>query len=407
MVNKLIPDHLLDALYQATNISPNNNVFTQNQLARLPIPVLGLDNIISWTSDCLQDTQNQINSIIAGQFGPNGNTNQFLVYTEPNVLGAVSLQDMLTTLGALNFDGSKINTGTIYGQSIRPLSIADQQIGNVSGVKVLPATIALSKLSLPTDQACIIGSTTTNGGSVYYQSLSPWLVATGRATDNGISAQTLDVIWANTANTFTGAKITPNTITGVQIAPNTITGVQIAPGSVPLSDLQSSGYLGVVCSSNNNYAYQEVSLGALQVITRTTGASSLTAQNLSTIFNNEDGHPYDGSQLQDGSVPPSKLAPDPTRAFAWGKIDGRGNVLNGYNIQSVDRNSAGKYTVKFLSAAPNNKYAIIMNAVNGDGSEFSHGYPYDETQTTGQFDVWTKKSGLYSDTGFYITVFSL
>ena len=107
------------------------------------------------------------------------------------------------------------------------------------------------------------------------------------------------------------------------------------------------------------------------------------------------------------SVPPSKLAPDPSRSFAWARVDGEGSVLNGYNIQSVVKNSDGKYTVKFLSAAPNTNYCITMNAFNGNGqNSINVAYPYEGTQLTGQFDCWTKASGVYAKTGFYVAVFS-
>lgn len=407
-VNYTIPDHLLDQLYVATNSSPNSDVFTQNKLQRLPIPVLGLDNITSWLSDCLQDAQKQINQIEVQGIGVQGNQNQFLYFSADNVLGAINLQDMLNALGALVFDGSNISAGTIYGKSIRNqtitgeniknLTLEDAQINNVSGIKILVGSMPFSRLVAPKSASVLGGTTTTN---LWYEvSVGNYQIVTKLPQNGGTSAVGLDTIFNNTPGTpFNGSKLTPASINGA---------IAITSNSTPLGVMKSAGTAtSVVCGRTTDQKFVEVNLNALQVISVLSNGTTPSAMNLSTVFNNEAGTPYNGSQLTDGSVPYTKLAPNPVTAFAWARVDGSGNVLNGYNIQSVVKNSDGKYTVKFLSAAPNTNYCLTMTAFNGNGqNSINVACPYEGTQMTGQFDCWTKSSGVYSNTGFYVAVFS-
>jgi len=405
-----IPDHLLDLAYQAWYGSPNSDLFTRNQLQRKPIPPLGLDNLALWTSDALQDLSETLAGINREKIGVEGQKLELLYFSDDEgTLQAISLQDLINSLLVpLALDGSNIGEETIYGASLRKNTLKKDHYGlqsiETEAIKDLAVTAAklagsipFSKFVKPTT-ASVIGGTTTNGGSWYEETVGDYQVVSKKPGNNGTKSVDLSYLWDHVPDTFDGGKLDPASIDG---------SIAMMSNKTPLATMKSAGTAAsVICGRTTDQKFTEVALGNLQVISKVTNGTSPSAVNLSTIFNNEGGTPYNGSQLTDGSVPPSKLAPDPSRSFAWGNIKGDGSIKNGYNIQSVVRNSAGKYTVKFLSAAPNNKYAIIMNAVNGDGSEFSHGYPYDGTQTTGQFDVWTKKSGLYSDTGFYITVFS-
>ena len=356
--------------YVPAQVLPNYNRY--QSLGKFPPTPQQLDGDLNAIMDFINTLSQAINETAAA--GLPGAANPLNANALVTTDGAGNIS--WTLVNAANLDVNAIQTQNIQNQAITPpkiqvRAVGTQQIalggvltenigvGAVMGNNISNYTIPLLKLSLPNAQACIIGSTTANGGSVYYQTLSPWLVPTGRPQDYGVTGQTLDVIWSNTANTFTGAKITPNTITGVQIA----------PGSVPLSDLQSSGYLGVVCSSNNTYAYQEVSLGALQVITRTTGALSLTAQNLSTIFNNEAGTPYNGSQLQANSVTTTQIQASGT-AFpvCMGSVNANASLNCSLNIQSIGKNGTGLFKINFLNSVANTNYTCLPVVNDGSGS---------------------------------------
>ena len=52
--------------------------------------------------------------------------------------------------------------------------------------------------------------------------MGDWQIAVKRAQDNAPTAQTLDVIWSNTANSFNGAQITNNSLSGNKILDNSI-----------------------------------------------------------------------------------------------------------------------------------------------------------------------------------------
>jgi hypothetical protein len=67
----------------------------------------------------------------------------------------------------------------------------------------------------------LIAGTPTN--NAYYEiPMGDWQIAVKRAQDNAPTAQTLDVIWANTANSFNGAQITNNSLSGNKILDNSI-----------------------------------------------------------------------------------------------------------------------------------------------------------------------------------------
>lgn len=410
MPNLTIPDYLLTRKYDPENDSPNSDVFSQNNQARQPIPVLGLDNTLAWCSDVFQDFKTQIDAIVVDQIGVNGTAGQLLAFVNDDVLGAVNLQDALTALGAPIIDGSNITINTIYGNSIRNSSIPTNKLidgcattpkiadGAITPPKIPANSIPFTKFVVP-QNAAVIGGTTTNGGSWYEVAVGNYQIATKKPQNNGVTAVSLAEIWSGTNGTFDGAKITPESIDG---------SIAMQSNSTPLGTMKSAGTTtSVVCGRTTDQKFVEVTLGNLQVITKTTNATSPSAQNLSTVFNNEAGTPYNGSQLTDGSIPPSKLAPDPTRVFAWARVLEDGTVDNGYNVQNVTVNSAGKYTVRFTRVAPNTKYSVSMNAFNDDGGAYINvANLYEGTQTTGQFDCWTKKSGVFTSTGFYIQVFS-
>ena len=88
--------------------------------------------------------------------------------------------------------------------------------GTFDGAKITTSTLALSKL-LSGQKSCVLAGTGTNN-SYYELDLAPWQIACRNNATNGPIALTLDEIWANTAATFDGAKITAGSLTGTKIA---------------------------------------------------------------------------------------------------------------------------------------------------------------------------------------------
>ncbi len=325
-VNYTIPDHLLDQLYHPDNPSPNSDVFTQNKFQRLPIPVLSLDNVTSWTSDCLQDVQKQIDAIEIAGIGVEGLQNQFLYYSADNVLGAVSLQDMLNRLDPLDFDGSNISDATIYGKSIRDqtikgrnildLTILDKQIGNVSGAKIIPRSTPISCLA-PPQNASVLCGTTANRGSWYEEPLNPGQVISKKANDFGSKAMDLSDVWDNSAKTFDGGRLDPTSIDG---------SIAMMSNKTPLATMKSAGGINsLVCGNKTDNKFTEITINDLEVISVTSNGIAPTSQKVSTLLNNEGDGVLKGSKLKDKTVPVSTII-EPVTSFAWAKIDGNGNI---------------------------------------------------------------------------------
>jgi hypothetical protein len=92
--------------------------------------------------------------------------------------------------------------------------------GTFDGGKITAASLVLGSL-LSGQQSCVIAGTPTN--NAYYEvPMGDWQIAVKRAQDNAPTAQTLDVIWSNTANSFNGAQITNNSLSGNKILDNSI-----------------------------------------------------------------------------------------------------------------------------------------------------------------------------------------
>lgn len=53
---------------------------------------------------------------------------------------------------------------------------------------------------------------------------------------------------------------------------------------------------------------------------------------------------------------------------AWGNIASDGTVNNSFNIQSVEKNSTGNFTITFEYAFSDANYCSTISAINTDGS---------------------------------------
>ena len=73
-------------------------------------------------------------------------------------------------------------------------------------------------------------------------------------------------------------------------------------------------------------------------------------------------------------------------AKAWVNFVGSTAAINGsFNISSITRNQAGKYTISFTTAMPNVNYGVI-GSTSGTGSSASIGVITNSTSTTGVSD---------------------
>jgi hypothetical protein len=369
-----IPDHLLDLAYQAWYGSPNSDLFTRNQLQRKPIPPLGLDNLALWTSDALQDLNETIAGINREKIGVEGQKLELLYFSDDEgTLQAISLQDLINSLLApLALDGSNIGQETIYGASLRKNTLKKDNYGlqsiEVDAIKDLAVTAAklagdvpFSKFVKP-QTASLIGGTTTNGGSWYEVTVANYQIVTKKPQNNGVTAVPLSEIWNSAPDlTFDGAKIAAASIDGSSA---------MKGNSTPLSTMKSTGTAAsVICGRTTDQKFTEVALGNLQVISKVTNGTSPSAVNLSTIFNNEGGTPYNGSQLKDGSVPQKKINSYKQFApFCMGSVNADMSLNKSLNVQGITKNGTGLYRIAFTTAAGDTNYICLPVVNDGSGA---------------------------------------
>jgi len=95
-------------------------------------------------------------------------------------------------------------------------------------------------------------------------------------------------------------------------------------------------------------------------------------------------------QIVDDAVTEDKLATAVVDRlpFAWccfdGTATGSNPPANGYNVTSVERNSAGKYTITFTSAAADTNYGVLATCSTGDKTAGV------STRATSTVQVWTR-----------------
>lgn len=400
--------------YVPTQILPNYNRY--ESLGNFPPTAQQFDGDLNAIMDFINTLADAINNTAAGIFP--GADEPLNANKLPTTDGAGNVS--WTLINAINLSPNSVQTQHITNaavtsdkiqlQAIGTNQIADGSVlsakigaGTIQGTNIANYAIPLSKLALPNAPACILGSTTTGGGYLYYQSLSPWLVPTGRTQDNGVTSQTLDVIWSNTANTFTGAKITPNTITGSQIA----------PASVPLSDLVSSQQSCVIAGTSANNTYYELSLGDWQLPVKRAQDYSPTARTLDVIWSNTTGT-FDGGKLTLGSVPFSALVsvpqPNSFAPFCMGLIQSNGAITKSINLAAVTRTSQGNYRIVFNTSTPNANYIVTFGNEDNGGNPVTNAYVAQGSRTINGFNVVVQGSsnGAWTptDEGFNFVVYA-
>jgi hypothetical protein len=358
--------------YQPLQSLPNDQRFVILTTLQQPPTAEMFDAELNAILDKINILAGAINGVVAGNIPGSDNPDnagKFLVTDGAGNLSFIFVSSDNIAAGAIStllLQDQAVIRAKIGNGAVGTLQLAEGAVnadiladGAVTGNKIPPGSLALSKLVLPQTQACIIGSTTANGGSLYYQSLFPWRVPTGRAQDYGVTAQTLDTIWVNTAGTFDGGKITPNTLTGVQIA----------PGSVPLSDLVSSQQSCLIAGTSTSNAYYEVPMGDWQIAVKRAQDNSPTGRTLDLIWANTAAT-FDGGKLTPNSVTTNQIK-DSGTAFpvCMGSVNANASMNCSLNIQSISKNGTGLFKINFLLSIPNTNYICLPVINDGSGAD--------------------------------------
>lgn len=407
MPNLTIPDYLLTRKYDPENDSPNSDVFSQNNQARQPIPVLGLDNTLSWCSDVFQDFKTQIDAIVVEQIGVNGTAGQLLAFVNDDVLGAVNLQDALTALGAPIIDGSNITINTIYGNSIRNASITPIKLidgcattpkiadGAITPPKIPANSIPFTKFVVP-QNAAVIGGTTTNGGSWYEVTVENYQIATKKPQNNGVTAVSLVEVWSGTVGTFDGAKIAVSTIA--------------------LNKIVSSQQSSILAGTPTNNFYYEVVMGDWELAVKRAQDNAPTARTLDVIWNNT-ANSFDGAKITNNSMSGNKILENSIGSsklnnsgqmvpFAMAYVLGNGTIQKSLNVASVTRTGTGYYEVRFNTQANDNNYIWVPGTQDSGTPGFIVANIAQNTRTINGFDVETGSGSALIDGEFNFVVYA-
>jgi len=221
MVNYTIPDFLLTTKYNPENISPNSDLFTQNNESRKPIPTLGLDNIVTWNSDVFQDINTRINDINSDKIGVDGESGQLLGFVDTNVLAALNLQDLITSQGPLIMDGSNFVTNTIPGRALRTNSIPDGILG--------PLSVSLANM-----QEDSVGEDQYIDGSIHTDALADLNVTESKIASRAVTSSKIGLSDVLTEHINNGA------VTSSKIGINSVLTEHINNGAVTLEKLAAA-----------------------------------------------------------------------------------------------------------------------------------------------------------------------
>lgn len=364
-----------------------------------------LDYIIDSMDILSQDIQDVQAGVIVGSDDP-ANANKLLTTDGNNTgwtfINANNIQDgaiSTAKIGANAIVTALLGDGSVTTPKLANISVTDPKIVSMNGSKITAGSLPLNKFSTPAS-AAVIGGTTTNGGSWYELTLGNYQIATKKPQNNGVTAVSLAEIWENSDDsTFNGAKIVANSIDG---------SVALISNSTPLGTMKSTGTAtSVVCGRTTDQQFREITLGNLQVITKTTGATTPSAQNLSTIFNNEAGTPYNGSQLQDDSTPITKLQNAGQIApFSMAYVLGNGTIQKSLNIASVTRTGAGYYEVRFNTQANDSNYIVVFGTQDSGTPGFIVANIAQNTRTVNGFDVETGSGAALINGEFNFVVYA-
>lgn len=204
------------------------------------------------------------------------------------------------------------------------------------------------------------------------------------------------IVGANTVGSIaiqdsavTAGKIAGSAVFGTNIAGNTIQGTNLADGAVYGDKIANNGIW--------QGKFQPLAIRGIDITNRTIWNTNLV---LSSITSNEMSIlSIPTPMLTDGAVTTAKIATtNVTRdvirndaigslqitnlavstnhittnitynlAYAWGVCNAGGTFLKGYNISSVTRISAGRYTFNFINPVSDTNYACSVAALENAG----------------------------------------
>lgn len=366
--------------YVPAQILPHYDRYSS--LGQFPPTAQQLDGDLNALMDFINTLADAINNTAAGIFpGADDPLNANKLPTTDGA-GNVSwtlinaLNLAMNAVQTLHIQNSAITSAKIQPQAVGANQLADSAVttpkindGAVTGNKIPPGSLPLSKLVIPTS-ACLIGGTTTGGGSWYSLTLGDWQIAAKKPQNNGPTAVSLTEVWSGTGGTFDGGKITAKTL--------------------PLGQLVSSQQSSIIAGTPANNAYYEVPMGDWQIAVKRAQDNAPTARTLDVIWSNT-ANTFDGSKLTGGSVPFSALVsqqqPNSFAPFCMGYVLSNGSVQKSLNLGSLTRTGTGYYLIRFNTPADDNKYIVVFGDQDTGGLNVSNTYVAQNSRTVNGFDV--------------------
>jgi hypothetical protein len=353
--------------YQPLQSLPNDQRFVILTTLQQPPTAEMFDAELNAVMDKINILAGAINGVVAGNIPGSDNPDNagkflvtdgagnlsFIFVGSDNIsAGAIStllLQDQAVIRAKIG--NGAVGTLQLAEGSVTPDILAD---GAVTGNKIPPGSLPLSKLVIPAS-ACLIGGTTTNGGSWYPLALGDWQIAAKKPQNNGPTAVSLLDVWNGTGGTFDGGKITAATLA--------------------LSKLLSAQQSSMIAGTPTKNAYYEVPMGDWQIAVKRAQDNAPTAQTLDVIWANT-ANSFNGAQITNNSLSGNKILDNSIGSsklnnagqmipFAMASVNANTSLNKSLNIGGVTKNGTGLYRVAF--AAPASSANAIVIAVTNDG----------------------------------------
>lgn len=353
--------------YQPLQSLPNDQRFVILTTLQQPPTAEMFDAELNAVMDKINILAGAINGVVAGNIPGSDNPDNagkflvtdgagnlsFIFVGSDNIsAGAIStllLQDQAVIRAKIG--NGAVGTLQLAEGAVTPDILAD---GAMTGNKIPPGSLPLSKLVIPAS-ACLIGGTTTNGGSWYPLALGDWQIAAKKPQNNGPTAVSLLDVWNGTGGTFDGGKITPATLA--------------------LSKLLSAQQSSMIAGTPTNNAYYEIPMGDWQIAVKRPQDNAPTAQTLDVIWANT-ANSFNGAQITNNSLSGNKILDNSIGSsklnnagqmipFAMASVNANTSLNKSLNISGVTKNGTGLYRVAF--AAPASSANAIVIAVTNDG----------------------------------------
>jgi hypothetical protein len=353
--------------YQPLQSLPNDQRFVILTTLQQPPTAEMFDAELNAVMDKINILAGAINGVVAGNIPGSDNPDNagkflvtdgagnlsFIFVGSDNIsAGAIStllLQDQAVIRAKIG--NGAVGTLQLAEGAVTPDILAD---GAVTGNKIPPGSLPLSKLVIPAS-ACLIGGTTTNGGSWYPLALGDWQIAAKKPQNNGPTAVSLIDVWSGTGGTFDGGKITAATLA--------------------LSKLLSAQQSSMIAGTPTNNAYYEVPMGDWQIAVKRAQDNAPTAQTLDVIWANT-ANSFNGAQITNNSLSGNKILDNSIGSsklnnagqmipFAMASVNADTSLNKSLNIGGVTKNGKGLYRIAFAALASSANAIVI--AVTNDG----------------------------------------